>query len=320
MNIRKYGKKPKKIVEKELFIKNWRPIEGWLIEDKNNTFVLPINHSTLGEKFFNSYKTSVKRSFLYLFLTALLVFAVLTFTSISQPVEHIIFFSMLFIFSSFDMGLSIKTFQNCKQKVEFLFEIHKSFKNTCLFFAPFFLLIWLIQLYASDKLGGLEPLVILFGNYYPEIDICSVWRFVIGPLLHGDINHWLINSVLTIIFASMLPTTKNILVFCLFYLGAVVSHITTFAIHSLYNTPFDSLLGVSGGAYTLLAYTISYYFHKKYLNVALSLFVLVIFTEISVSILSNNTSHSAHLSGLVIGFLAYAIKIQKYSSFPISRT
>lgn len=209
MNIMRHGTTPKVLENLEPFIKNWRPIDGWLIQDENDNFVLPTHHSTLGRKFYKSYKNSVKRSLTFLLLAVLLICVVFIFKPMTQTIEHIALFGMLLIFVTIDMGLSIKSLDNCKQKVEFLFDLQKSFKIVFLIFAPFFFLILLSQLYLSELLGGFEPLVISYGNYYPEIDIGSLWRFVLGPLLHGDINHWLINAVLTILFATMVPITKR---------------------------------------------------------------------------------------------------------------
>ncbi|MDO6427506.1 rhomboid family intramembrane serine protease [Thalassotalea sp. 1_MG-2023] len=308
MLVGQYGKRPKKLKNLEVFIKGWRPIEGWMIQDENKEFVLPTHHSILGKKFYKAYKYSTQRSFVFLLISMLLICAALIFRPTTLIVQHISLFMMLLLVISIDMWLSIKSLNSCKQKVEFLFEIQKSFKGVFLLFIPFFCITLLLQFYFSDQLGSFEAFVMYYGNYYPEIDLSSFWRFLIGPLLHGDINHWLVNIVLTILFASMMPKVNKFFIFYVFYIGAVGSHIVTFFVHKLFNTPFDALLGASGGAYTLIAVTICQLFQKKHSNVALSLVALVIFIELSVSLLPNNVSHSAHLSGFSLGILLYTTK------------
>jgi len=307
MNIVKCGLKPKKLKNIDVFVKNWRPVEGWLIEDKNNTFVLPINHSTLGQKFYDSYKTSVKRSFFYLLGAMLFVAVVFIFKPISNAAEHILFFSLLFTYAIFDMSLSISSIENCREKTEFLFDLNKSFIGLFVIFLPFFVLIGLVQFYSSEQLGSLESLVKTVGNYYPEIDITSIWRFFTGPLIHADTKHLTINAILTVIFASMMPLSRKTLIFVLFYMGAVGSHVVTFLIALLSNSSFDALLGGSGGAYALLAFTISFYFHKKYFYVAFSLVSFVLLTEFSINLFSSDTSFSAHSSGFTIGVITYFV-------------
>ncbi|MDP2562167.1 rhomboid family intramembrane serine protease [Psychrobium sp. 1_MG-2023] len=308
MNVKRYNTTPQKLESVELFIKEWRPIEGWLIQDDNGSFVLPTHHSTLGNSFFKSYKNSVKKSFILLLFTMLLVSFVFLFRDITQPTAHITLFVMLLSIALMDMGLSTKSIDNCKQKVEFLFELKKSFPSVLLTFAPFLIFIILTQFYLSRLLGDFETLVISFGNYYPEIGISSLWRFLLGPLFHSDIQHWLVNTILTILIASMVPMRKTLLTFYVFYVGAVGSHVVTFSVNHFYHTPFDALLGLSGGAYTLLAYAISYYYEKKYFNIIISLLSILAFSELSLSILSNDASHSAHLSGFLIGIFIYKLK------------
>jgi len=316
MNIVKSGTEPKQLENLELFINKWRPVEGWLIEDKNNTFVLPINHSTLGQEFYNSYKASVKRSLIYLFGAMLIVVAVFIYKPNVNTAENILFFSLLFAYAFWDMGLSIRSLDNCREKTEFLFNLNKSFISVFTVFLPFFVLIGIVQFYSSKQLGSLELLVETVGNYYPEIDINSIWRFFTGPLIHADTKHLAINTILTIIFASMLPVSKKALIFILFYIGAVGSHVVTFLTATFYQSSFDALLGVSGGAYSLLAFTINFYLHQKNFYVAFSLFAFVALTELSVNLFSSDTSFSAHISGFIFGLVAYfLVNVKKNSHF-----
>lgn len=308
MIVKQPERESQKIVNTRLFVNAWRPIDGWLVQELDKTFVLPTHHSKLSLLFYNAYKARVLKSAVYLILSIISICVFFIYRATLPPNEYIIFFSMLFALAFIDLKLSVITINSCKQKTELLFTLKTAYMSRLLLFGPFFCFILLSQFILTEYLGSFEALIISLGNYYPKIEFSSLWRFVVGPIFHGDFNHWLINAVLTTLFSAMVPTNSKKKLFLIFVFGAVGSHIFTFIIHQLFSTPFDALVGASGGVYALLAYAIAYYCVRKHLYVVTSLLMLTIFIEYSVDIISSDISHAAHFSGLLIGLVASIAK------------
>lgn len=307
MYIQRAGKSPQKLSNLALFIRKWRPIEGWYILDQNGHYALPTHHSRLGKRFYTYYKRSVMQSLFVLMLAALLMGVILVTHPHLYTVKHAALLVGLLSIAAIDRVFSINSHENCKHKIEFLYHLQHFFKQVSIAYTSFFSVIIVTQWMVSAFLGGFEALVINYGTYYPLIELDSLWRFAIGPLIHADTKHCLVNAILTLLFASMVPITLKRASFGLFLGGAIVSHVATFITHSIVPTSYDALVGLSGGSYALLAYAFSYYCYKRYLNVAFSLLTLFVFSELSVTIIANNASHIAHISGFIVGLITYAV-------------
>lgn len=303
MKIMHHNSSPIDIYNDEEFIKKWRPSEGWLVADGDD-FVLPIHHSTLTQPFYQSYCRRAK-----LEIIALLTFIVLmlSFQAIKPTPAfwlHFIVIGALVLFAIIDRKTSALTLKNCRQKVEFLFNVKLVAKKIIIAFIPLFASLLFLQSWLTHHYNGFDNFVMQVGNYYPKINFDSSWRFISGPFIHADTQHLIINATLTLLFASMIPQVTVRKAFFLLASGAFFSHFFTFVFAQLFNSSFDALLGISGGSFTLLAYACACYFRIKHTHTAISLFTIFIISELSLGLLSSNTSHTAHFSGFSFGVLA----------------
>ncbi|MEG3767122.1 rhomboid family intramembrane serine protease [Alteromonas sp. 14N.309.X.WAT.G.H12] len=319
------------ITDLTTFIKKWRPIDAWLVEDSDGQFVLPPYHSTIGGDIFAAYRQTTIKNY-GLFLLALMVICGYFF--LIEPkanINQLLVYISLFFIVSIDALLNILTLKHCQHRAEFCFNLHQSFRKNLLIYLPLFFIIGALQYLGCQLLGSTENVIITLGNYYPAIEVSSIWRFIIGPFIHLDIKHWLLNLTATLLFVSSIPslasspsTARNITtpkqLFGIFILGAIFSHIVTYAVNtSIYlgiATKNDALVGVSGGSYGILAYAICYYsFAKKQFNIVFSLLGLAVFTLISPYLLQHSiTSHTAHISGFIFGLLSYGLVYQSTAS------
>lgn len=307
MNVFKVGEKIKEVESLNLFIRKWRPIDGWLIQDQNGVFVLPSHHSLISQDIYRQYRKNLLRNFLILCLTTTFICTYFYFTEPQFLSQKTFAFSLLPITAALGMFFSVNSFESFQNKSEALFNFQRHFKDRFKVFVPFYIAIGVAQFWSYHYLGGFEELVIRYGNYYPSIEIETSWRFVTGSIIHADFKHLLLNMVITVLFASTLSFSKSRYAYILFMFGAVASHaITSFASLHLYIGQSDALVGLSGGAYTLLAFSICYYlFKKKHLNIAFQFVLLIVYGEISSALLSNNSSHTAHIGGFIVGVICY---------------
>ncbi len=310
MEIKKNGGIPVKIHDLDTFIKNWRPIDGWLISDKNQ-YVLPTHHSAHGRIFYSSYCKKVKTNLMAIVSCLLSVILLLVFKPVENNQALIVVFSLLLLFSICDGILSVWSINSCRQKIEFLF----NFKSTSELHGPPLALLmcvmysiqWLLEVYY----GSQESLIISVGNYYPEIDIFSSWRFITGAFLHGDLQHWILNTLLAILFASTIPKTKLFKTVLILILGAATSHCITYFYHLASDSSFDCLLGISGGVFALLAYSVIAHLRQNAKSTALTLFAIMVLSELSLALLTDNSSHTAHISGFLFGITIALLNYSK---------
>lgn len=284
------------------FVKKWRPIDGWLIADHSG-FVLPTHHGVLGHKFYASFRRKARIDVVILLACTFLVSVLFQVSNIDDSLKYIVIFDLLFLLAVVDRVLSILSLKCCKQKVTFIYAFKRAFKKLAGIFVFFFFGIFLLQYYLTDYFGSFENLVMVAGNYYPNIELMSSWRFLTGPFIHQDTQHWALNGTLTLLFASFIPQGKKRHLFFLLFVGAVFSHWVTYVVHCFWHTSFDSLVGMSGGAFTLLAYAITYYVRLRHFNTVFTLLGIFVLGEFSADLIAINTSHLAHFTGFVIGIL-----------------
>jgi len=308
MRIKHPSSTPEYIKCPNTFIKKWRPIDGCLIEESNGDFVLPTHHSLIGEEIYNSHKQSMKKNYLWSLLICICICIYLNFTSSEVKFNQLLIYIILLFIITIDNFLNTLTIGNLKIRAEFCYQVNNSCRKTSIIFIPFFIFIILAQTYIATLVGGTEQVIINYGNYYPEISVSSLWRFLIGAFIHGDYTHWGINMIITILFSSIIPSIKVKNIFVLFIVSAIISHVITYIVDTNFNSLNDALCGVSGGSFALLAFSICHFsFEKKYFTIVFSLSTLVIFSTVSAMLLTNNTSHIAHLSGFILGGLYYLI-------------
>lgn len=284
-------------------IKKWRPADGWLIAD-GNQFVLPTHHRVFGQQFYKAYCRKAKVDIAILLVCNFLILICFTVMPVAASAIHILLFTVLLILAAVDKYLSTKSVDKCKQKVAFLFNVKCAFNKVLTVFAPFFTALFILQAALPSYYDGFENLVKAVGNYYPSISLMSSWRFLTGPIIHADFQHLILNAVLTVLFACAIPQSTRSNLLSLFVLGAVLSHFLTYTVNLIFHTPFDALLGISGGSFTLLAYAIASYWRLKQIHTAVALFAIFAYCEISLGLLSTNASHAAHISGFVVGIFA----------------
>lgn len=104
------------------------------------------------------------------------------------------------------------------------------------------------QIVLQHGLGGLDPLVIKYGIYYPAV-IDEWWRFLIGPFFHSGLPHCFANlsallSIGPIAWLAIGPLPSILT----FLFGSTAGAVAAFVISNSNN---DSYLGISGGVFAL---------------------------------------------------------------------
>lgn len=155
----------------------------------------------------------------------------------------------------------------------------------------------------QHSLGGLEPLVIRFGAYYPAISGGEWWRIVIGPYFHTGILHFLANLSGLIFVGPMVWLTvgpwRGVLTFLLGnFAGVLAAFILNVGGH-------DSYLGVSPGVFALFGLLATAGMVNPRLlprGVAIMFAWLAAISGVGAEMVSS-TSTVAHLTGFATGVL-----------------
>ncbi|MDC8832049.1 rhomboid family intramembrane serine protease [Alteromonas gilva] len=300
MRIMQPGSSPVDIKNDAQFIKKWRPLEGWLVADGDD-FVLPTHHPVFARQFYASYCRKAHRDIIVTIIFFVLILSLLVTKPVEASSMYLVVFGLLFLFAVIDKKMSTMSLHNCQQKVEFLYNTKTAVKHMAVALLPCFIALFAVQVWMTHYFDGYENLIVHAGNYYPNVSLISSWRFITGPLIHADSQHLIINAVLSVLFASMIPRATRRNVLSLLIAGAVVSHFSTYLFAQYFHSSFDALLGISGGSFALLACAIICYLRMQRINTALSLLAIFVLSELSLGLLSNNVSHVAHLSGFLLG-------------------
>lgn len=304
----KPGGEPQIIDSVTRFIKGWRPVDAYLIEDKVGEFVIPTEHSRLGADFCVAYRHQSRKHALITcslaFIASLLLYLEPSVIELGAGLALI----FVLLFSTLDSLLGGATNENCRARVEFCFYLNRAFKNNAKTFLPFFVAIYALQLGVTWFIGSTDALIIGLGNYFPNIQIDSIWRFLTGPWIHADIKHWIMNLLLTLMAAATIPTNKVSSLFGVFVIGAVGSHVIRYGMSFMMLSDTDALVGASGGTFALLGFSCMYRLIDKRQNcLVLTLAGFLICSAGAAALMTDNVSTIAHVSGFLLGVLCYPL-------------
>ena len=290
------------------FINKWKPIDAVQIsQNRDGHFVLPTQHAELKGEIYKSYRHRLFSLSILLFVVFLLGAIMLQIIE-SQRLDLYTSFGGILFFICFDIFQSTYNQQRLNERALFIYRV---IQNTWRFFIGvivFSILIFLMQLKAINYFGSNDALIISVGTYYEKVDLGEYWRFFIGPFIHLGFSHWLTNSVLTAIIASIGYSLIGVRILGVFLAGAIGSHVVTYIFSTFVYSKFDALAGMSGGTYSLLIFNIMYcYLIKRHVSVSLSMISLLFIISITSFFLSDDSNNIAHMTGSVIGLVAYSI-------------
>jgi membrane associated rhomboid family serine protease len=163
------------------------------------------------------------------------------------------------------------------------------------------------------------PEVIVSLGFQPEaiVERLAVWRFVTYMFLHGDLMHLLFNMLSLWMFGTELERSWRTRFFTKYYFvtGAGAAFITF--LWSLSSLPYAEsiyysiVIGASGAVYgVLLAYGLTFPHRSIYLYFVFPIqakyFVMIVGAIAFLSSIGSSGSgvaHTAHLGGLIVGYL-----------------
>jgi membrane associated rhomboid family serine protease len=163
------------------------------------------------------------------------------------------------------------------------------------------------------------PDIVLRLGFSPKaiVDQLSIWQFVTYMFLHGDVFHILFNMLLLWMFGTELERTWGTRFFTKYYFVTGVGAALITLLWGMSPLPFASavyhstMIGASGAIYgVLLAYAL-YFPHREILMyfvfpIPAKYFVMImgaIAFLSSVGSAGSGVAHTAHLGGLVVGYL-----------------
>ncbi len=173
--------------------------------------------------------------------------------------------------------------------------------------AAFCLVIGGMQAALQYGMNGLEPMVVRFGAYYPEISAGEWWRILTGPYFHSGAPHFIANCFGLMFAGPMLTLVvgPRVAVSTLL-LGASAGLLAAFVVDG---PGYDSYLGMSGGVFSLLGFMAAAgTLNKRLLPRGLSVmfFWLALIGGVAAEAVPT-TSTIGHVAGFVIGAILAAI-------------
>lgn len=144
------------------------------------------------------------------------------------------------------------------------------------------------------------------GVVYSYIEEGEYWRFLIGPFLHSDLFHWIMNFLSCFGFLMLLNIYSSPIQLLLAYCSLVLSGIAAFLVHHYWGGGGDAFAGVSGVIFYALGFATSniirnpkFYPRGFLVNILfISVFSLILpFTFV------NQTSNAGHVAGFLFGIL-----------------
>lgn len=233
-------------------LKGWHPLHGILVgRPGSERFVAPMSVDELREPLARSLVRSQRVG-----LWSMVVFACLSigalglvFTRASIVFATIVVLGVLMHTTDY---LLLSGERAANERTLFFYSLWfgRSGRSGLVFWCVVGLGMGITQSVLQHSLGGLEPLVIRFGAYYPAISGGEWWRIVIGPFFHSGILHFLANLSGLILVGPMLWLAvgpwRGVLTFLLGNsAGVLAALVMNVAGH-------DSYLGVSAGVFALL--------------------------------------------------------------------
>ena len=167
----------------------------------------------------------------------------------------------------------------------------------------------LIQLALVQSLGGLEPLVLAYGTYYPAVADHEYWRVLTGPFLHASFAHFLTNSILLVLVGTICAAALGRAAVLVFLIGSVAaaSAAAYDGLLAAPGYPFDATSGFSGGIYAVVALLIvAAQFERDLLptGASLQLLALLAIGMVDSTLIASNVSTAGHVAGMATGAVA----------------
>lgn len=146
-------------------------------------------------------------------------------------------------------------------------------------------------------------------NWPNCLSINEQWRLESYQLFHLNFEHILYNSVSFIIYGSLL---ENVTQFKNRFLSSLIIHYggvvySALAIYYIY--PYNSVVGASGGAYSIigsLTSSIILYNRNLFFKFLFTLFIIFVLTlelVLYYNLYNQNTAYGGHAGGFIFGFL-----------------
>lgn len=167
----------------------------------------------------------------------------------------------------------------------------------------------LLQSLLQPMAGGLEPFVRRYGILFSSAMAGEYWRYVIGSFIHSGPAHWLTNfATLTVVAGIAGAIGRQTLVY---HFGYLI--VTALAVNLLpAGSRPEALVGVSGAIFGLFGWIIGIAYSNQtrfpqYFFVLIALFALL---SVGLALLlAPKASNTAHLAGLLAGFIVGMLNI-----------
>lgn len=233
-------------------LKGWHPLHGTLVGRPGaERFVVPMSVDELREPLARSLVRSLRIGLWTWVVFACLSLAALglVFTRASIVFATICVLGALWHTTDY---LLLRCERAVNERTLFFYSLWfgRSGRSGLVFWCVVGLGMAITQSVLQHSLGGLEPLVIRFGAYYPAILGGEWWRIVSGPFFHSGILHFLSNLSSLILVGPMLwlavGPRRGVLTFLL---GSSAAMLAALVVNLTGN---DSYVGVSGGVFALL--------------------------------------------------------------------
>lgn len=313
----------KEIKKRDDFIRTWHPLNAVMVaSDENSRFLLPSEHPWISDSIFHNYKRNQTIRLRLLAATMVGIFIVSQFLT-KIPDNHVFWMTSLFMMASlvFDSWQCGRKTEYVNQRAQIYFEAIRDGKKLCFFAFLSCSVIYTTQIYLQYRVGSFDNLVIMYGCKYSMILEHEYWRFFSGPFIHASFGHWSINSCLLIMLLALAYSQHKWATIILVLMALPISHVGAFLSHIVSNSDTDSIVGMSGGVYALLAFTTAYnFFQRRMSSFAITLLLMTLTLAIGSKLLHPNVSNIAHLSGYLTGLISYLIMHMYHSQSSAGKT
>jgi membrane associated rhomboid family serine protease len=289
-------------------LKNYTLYSKQLISnEKYNIFLPPLIHGEFSDFIFKGIK--LKAIFVLKLLLSLL-FLHVTITFFMTLTMHRVTLALLVIVVHFFVEYKFmhSDLIALQERSMFLYWIRKKINLLQLFFITCFICIGLAQLLFYLNSRSIANVVENYGLYYKEIDRGEYWRFITGPFIHSNFQHWVINFFLFYVGCIIHPRLASLKTLILTLTSAIVSGIAVYFINYRWqlNTKFDAFCGLSAGIFFVFALqtTVSFRFKDEFpKNFYITLLMYTLLNFLLPYFNEAKTSNVAHLVGLLLGAL-----------------
>lgn len=161
-----------------------------------------------------------------------------------------------------------------------------------------------LQYVMQERSGGFDALMQDYGLVF-DLARHQWWRYLVGPIFHSGLVHW-VSNLLLLSMAAALSTTigRRSQIALIFVIGAIIPCV----VEGSFSQDFreDGVVGISGGIFALFGWTSGVAIRYKrwfplgfWIQILSFSVVIVVFT----SLLNQKTDNTVHVVGLIVGML-----------------